>query len=57
MNSVGAGRLADAEQAVLRLLKLKPGFRASHAHGAFPIQLAEERDRLIAALRKAGVPA
>jgi hypothetical protein len=57
VNSVGAGRIADAQQAAVRLLRLKPNFRASHAHDAFPIRLPEERDRLITALQKAGVPA
>jgi TolB-like protein/class 3 adenylate cyclase/Tfp pilus assembly protein PilF len=56
VNAIGAGRIADAEQAAGQLLKRQPGFRASHASEAFPIRSTAERDRLAAALREAGLP-
>ena len=55
-NSVGAGQIAEAREAVARLQKLEPDFRASHVHEAFPIRSADERDRIASALRKAGLP-
>jgi adenylate cyclase len=57
VNAVGAGRLDEAQRTTARLLKLEPDFRSSHVHDTFPVRLPEERERLIAALRKAGVPA
>jgi TolB-like protein/class 3 adenylate cyclase/Tfp pilus assembly protein PilF len=56
VNSVGAGRMAEAQAAVARLMKLQPDFRASHVHEAFPIRSADERNRIASALRKAGLP-
>jgi adenylate cyclase len=56
VNAIGAGRIADAEQAAGQLLKRQPGFRASHAREAFPIRSAAEGDRVASALRKAGLP-
>ena len=56
MNAVRAGRAAEAREAVAQLLKLQPGFRASHAQETFPIPLPEERDRITSALRDAGLP-
>jgi TolB-like protein/class 3 adenylate cyclase/tetratricopeptide (TPR) repeat protein len=56
VNSVGAGRMAEAQAAVARLMKLQPDFRASHVHEAFPIRSADERNRIASALREAGLP-
>ena len=56
VNSVGAGRIAKAQEAVVQLLKLQPDFRASHVHEAFPIRSPDERDRIASALREAGLP-
>jgi hypothetical protein len=56
VNAVGAGRIAQAQEAVTQLLKLQPGFRASHVHEAFPVRSSDERDRMASALREAGLP-
>jgi TolB-like protein/class 3 adenylate cyclase len=56
VNSVGAGRIAKAQEAVAQLLKLQPDFRASHVHDAFPIRSSDERNRIAFALREAGLP-
>jgi adenylate cyclase len=56
INAVGAGRAAEAREAVARLVELQPGFRTSHVHEAFPVRSPEERDRIASALREAGVP-
>jgi TolB-like protein/Tfp pilus assembly protein PilF len=56
VNSVGAGRIVEAREAVARILKLEPDFRASHVHEAFPIRSSDERDRIASALREAGLP-
>jgi TolB-like protein/class 3 adenylate cyclase/tetratricopeptide (TPR) repeat protein len=56
VNCVGAGRTTEAQQAVAQLVKLQPGFRASHVGEAFPVRSADERDRMATALRKAGLP-
>jgi tetratricopeptide (TPR) repeat protein len=55
-NFVCAGRTLEAQDAAMRLLKLHPGFRASHASEAFPVRLPVLRDRIVAALREGGVP-
>jgi adenylate cyclase len=55
-NSVGAGQIAEAREAVARFQKLEPDFRASHVHEAFPIRSSDERDRIASALRKASLP-
>jgi TolB-like protein/class 3 adenylate cyclase len=57
VSSIGAGRAAEARDAVAQLLKLQPDFRASHVHEAFPVRSADERERIASALREAGVPA
>jgi TolB-like protein/class 3 adenylate cyclase/tetratricopeptide (TPR) repeat protein len=57
VNAIGAGRTPEAEQAARQLLKRQPGFRASHAEQAFPIRSAAERERIMSALRQAGLPA
>ena len=57
VNSIGAGHIAEAQQAVAQLMKLQPDFRASHVQEAFPIRSSEERDRIASALREAGLPA
>jgi adenylate cyclase len=56
VNLAGAGREVEAREAVAQLVKLQPDFRASHVHEAFPIRSADERNRLAAALREAGLP-
>ena len=56
VNSVGAGRIDKAQEAVVQLLKLQPDFRASHVYEAFPIRSPDERDRIASALRGAGLP-
>jgi TolB-like protein/class 3 adenylate cyclase len=56
MNSIRAGRTAEAQHAVAQLLKLQPDFRASHAQEVFPARLPEERHRITSALRDAGLP-
>jgi tetratricopeptide (TPR) repeat protein len=56
VNAVRAGRAAEARETVAQLLKLQPDFRASHVHEAFPIRSSDERDRMAAALREAGLP-
>jgi tetratricopeptide (TPR) repeat protein len=56
INAVRAGYSVEAREAVARLLKLQPDFRASHGQEAFPMRLPEVRDRIATALRDAGVP-
>ena len=56
VNSVGVGRITKAQEAVAQLLKLQPDFRTSHVQEAFPVRSADERDRIAAALREAGLP-
>jgi adenylate cyclase len=56
VNAIKAGRTGEAGQAAAQLLELHPEFRATHAAEAFPIRIPEIRDRIIAALREAGVP-
>jgi len=56
INTVRAGRIAEAQQAVARLLKIQPGFRTSHVTEAYPVRRAERRDQIAAALRDAGLP-
>jgi TolB-like protein/class 3 adenylate cyclase/tetratricopeptide (TPR) repeat protein len=56
INAVGAGRAAEAREAVARLVELQPGFRTSHVHEAFPVRSPDERDRIASTLREAGVP-
>jgi hypothetical protein len=38
------------------LLKVQPEFRASHAQKSLPVRSQERRDRIIAALKEAGLP-
>ena len=56
VNSVGAGRLGEAREAVAQLLKLQPDFRSSYVDEAFPIRASVERERIASALREAGLP-
>jgi TolB-like protein/class 3 adenylate cyclase len=56
VNTLRAGRASEAGNAVKQLLKIQPNFRTSHVQEAFPIQLPEERNRLTAVLREAGLP-
>ena len=57
INLVRAGRAAEAREAVNRLLKVQPNFRASHAKEAFPVRSPDATNRIITALLDAGVPA
>ena len=57
VNAVCAGRAAEAKEAAAQLLRLQPDFRASHAQEAFPVRSSDVRDRIVAALREAGLPA
>jgi TolB-like protein/class 3 adenylate cyclase/Tfp pilus assembly protein PilF len=56
VNATNAGRTAEAEEAVRQLLARQPDFRASFAQSAFPIRSADQRQRLTASLREAGLP-
>ncbi len=56
VNLVGAGRMAEAQEAVAQLVKLQPGFRVSHVYEAFPVRSADERNRMASVLREAGLP-
>jgi TolB-like protein/class 3 adenylate cyclase/tetratricopeptide (TPR) repeat protein len=56
VNAVRGGQVAEAREAVAQLQKLQPGFRASHARDAFPIRSLDERERIVSALREAGLP-
>jgi TolB-like protein/class 3 adenylate cyclase/Tfp pilus assembly protein PilF len=57
VNAVRAGRTMEAREAVGKLLKLQPDFRASDAREAFPIRVREVQERINAALQDAGLPA
>ena len=56
INSIGADRIGDARDAVVHLLKLRPGFRASHSVEAFPFRSAATRDRILKAFQASGLP-
>ncbi len=56
VNAVPAGRATEARHAAARLLRSRPDFRATHAEEAFPTRSSELRNRIIAALREAGLP-
>ena len=51
-----ARALGEAKEAATQLLKLQPTFRASHSLEAFPVRALQIRERIIAALREAGLP-
>jgi len=55
-NSIHAGRITEAREAVAQPLNLRPDFRASHVHEAFPIRILEWRNQIATAFRDAGVP-
>jgi TolB-like protein/class 3 adenylate cyclase/Tfp pilus assembly protein PilF len=55
-NAMRGGQTAEAQQAVARLLKINPDFRAALAREAFPVRVPEARERIVAALREAGLP-
>jgi adenylate cyclase len=55
-NSIRAGRVAEAREAAARLLKLQPDYHASRGRQAVPFRSAEVRERIVAALRDAGLP-
>jgi adenylate cyclase len=56
INAVRAGRTIEAGQTVAELLKLQPGFRTSHVREAFPVRDLDEREKIAAAFRDAGLP-
>jgi adenylate cyclase len=56
INAIRAGRTAEATQTVAELLKLQPGFRTSHLREAFPVRDLDEREKMEAAFRDAGLP-
>jgi len=55
-NSVRSTRLADARRHAKHLLEIFPAFQASHSHDLFPIRSPEFHERLVEALREAGIP-
>jgi adenylate cyclase len=55
-NAMCGGHAAEAQQAVARILRFNPDFRSAHAREAFPVRLPEARERIVAALREAGLP-
>jgi adenylate cyclase len=55
-NAMCGGHAAEAQQAVARILRFNPNFRSAHAREAFPVRLPQERERIVAALREAGLP-
>jgi len=55
-NAIRAGRVTEAHDAAERLLRFRPGFRASHCHYLFPVRSLESRNSIQAALRDAGIP-
>jgi adenylate cyclase len=56
VNAIHTGRTEEAKEAAAQLLKLQPQFRASYSAEAFPVRILEIRERMIVALREAGVP-
>jgi tetratricopeptide (TPR) repeat protein len=56
MNAVPAGRVAEAREALEQLLKLRPSFRLSHVREIFHTRDTEWSNRIVAALREAGLP-
>jgi tetratricopeptide (TPR) repeat protein len=56
VNGIHAGHIAEAQQAVAELIQLQPEFRASHAQKSLPVRSQERRDRIVAALKEAGLP-
>jgi TolB-like protein/class 3 adenylate cyclase/tetratricopeptide (TPR) repeat protein len=55
VNEVRSGRLGDARQRAAQLMKIHPGFRASHSHHLFPVRSPEFHQLLADALREAGI--
>jgi adenylate cyclase len=56
MNAVPAGRIAEAQDALGQLKKLRPNFRISHVLEIFHTRDAEWGGRMVAAFRQAGLP-
>jgi adenylate cyclase len=56
VNAIPAGQATEAQKAAARLLRSQPEFRATDAEEAFPTRSPEVRNRMIAALREAGLP-
>jgi TolB-like protein/class 3 adenylate cyclase len=56
VNAVSGRQAAEAREAAAELLKLRPDFRASNAREAFPVRSPEARERIVSALREAGLP-
>ena len=55
-NAMRRGHTAEAREAVARILRFNPGFGSAQAREAFPVRLPEERERIVATLREAGLP-
>jgi TolB-like protein/class 3 adenylate cyclase/Tfp pilus assembly protein PilF len=55
-NSVRAGQVAEAREAAGRLLQLQPNYHAARGRQAVPFRSTEVRERIVAALRAAGLP-
>jgi TolB-like protein/class 3 adenylate cyclase len=56
VNEVGAGRVEEARRHATQLSQLRSDLRASHARELLPVRSLEMKDRLLAALREAGLP-
>jgi adenylate cyclase len=57
VNTIRAGRAAEARETAALLLRTQPDFSARHVQEAFPVRSSDTRDRIAAALREAGLPA
>jgi TolB-like protein/class 3 adenylate cyclase len=57
VNTIRAGRAAEAMETAALLLRTQPDFSARHVQEAFPVRSSDTRDRIAAALREAGLPA
>jgi adenylate cyclase len=56
INAISLGRVREASEAAVRLLKIEPAFRVAIARDIFPMRTAEMQDKIANALRDAGVP-
>jgi adenylate cyclase len=56
VNAIPAGQAKEAREAAARLLRSRPELRATDAEEAFPTRSSEVRNRMIEALREAGLP-
>lgn len=51
-----AGRITEAQKAVVRILELDPTMRLSNLQDFIPLRRTEDRERFAEGLRKAGLP-